>query len=252
MKRAIHVIAAFAAILLSSCAKEEVISEDYIRYNLYGKWRYSAANGEAIPTNRMKIGTYATEDIYYSTWSQPPYWYDKFKWNYVVEGRKIGYVNPEDGDVFYETVKYLDRDKMVTTDSYWKLHPDMVDSGTCEYTHVTKEYSRVIIGLWEGVSMEGEETYGDEKHRFEYKDDGSYVYYNETSDGKWIPSDNTSNQYVADGDFFASKWCDKDKVEYREWWIIELCNDTEMSWYALREREDGSRFETRMKLKRIY
>jgi len=251
IKRLIPILAACAAILFSSCAKEEILTEDYIKSNLYGKWRYAVANGEAIPTDRMKIGTYATESIYFSTWSQPPYWYNKFKWNYIVEGDKIGYMNPSDGDVYYETVISLDHNKMVTTDSYWKLHPEMVDSGVCEYLHITKEYSQVIVGLWEGVSMEGEETYGDEKHRFEYKEDGTYVYYNKNSDGEWIPSDNTSNQYVADGDFLAFKWTDKDNVDFREWWIIEKCNDNEMVWYALREREDGNRFETRMTMKRV-
>jgi len=243
-------VAALSLIAMSSCTKDNVPSEEYIKTTILGKWRYSSGNGVAVPTNRMKVGTFATEDIYYSTWSQPPYWYVKFKWNYTVEGTQIGYINPEDGDVYYETVKSIDHNKMVTVDSYWKFHPDMVDTGESEYTFISKDYSRVILGTWEGVSMEGEETYGDAKHRFEYRDDGTYTYYN-LVDGKWVESDNTQNNYVADGDFLATRWFDKDCTELREWWIIELCNDEKMTWYALREKEDGSRFETRMYLKRI-
>ncbi|MCQ2332936.1 MAG: lipocalin family protein, partial [Paludibacteraceae bacterium] len=108
-----------------------------------------------------------------------------------------------------------------------------------------------IIGMWEGVEMTGEETYGDANHRIEYKADGTYVYYDKDGDD-WKLSEDVDNEYNVDGDWLASRWRPKagEDFEY-EWWDIVEIKDGTMKWSALREKEDGTRYTTTFTWKKI-
>jgi len=46
-----------------------------------------------------------------------------------------------------------------------------------KYVKVSVDYSKDIVGLWEGVEMTGYETYGNAEARIDYKADGTYTYY---------------------------------------------------------------------------
>jgi len=239
-----------AILFLNSCDKVTYPLEDEIKPLLIGKWRTASVDGVAITTNEMKVGTFATDEIYYSTWSEPPFWYNKYQWKYSVHSNTVTYVNAED-DEYIEKINSISSTKMVTTDSYWKLHPEKADKGLTEYLHIACDYSRIIVGLWEGVKITGDETYGNADHRWNFYDNGTFTYYNMDGKGGWIKSDNTQNDYVADGDYLAFRWKDKTGTEYREWWLIETCNDTKMVWTALRAKDDGTRFSTSFELKRV-
>ena len=92
--------------------------------------------------------------------------------------------------------------------------------------------------------MTGYETYGDANHRIEYKDDGTYTYYNKDGES-WVPSENAGNEYNVDGDWLAMRWqpTENDDYEY-EWWDIDEIKDGTMKWSALREKGDDTRFTT--------
>jgi len=241
-------VATLGVLLVSSCDKTP--TEDLIKEYIIGKWRTASLDGEPFLTNEMKVGTFATDEIYYSTWTQRPYWNTRQKWSYKIEGNTISYYYPEEGDEYVESVSSISNDKFIADNSYWRLHPEQMFVGMTEYTHIKYDYSSLFVGYWMGVSLEGEQTYGDENHVFVYKADGTYQYYVKGSNNKWTLSTNTMNEYVVDGDYLATRWVDNG-VENREWWLIESCNDSKMVWTALRENEKGERFETKMELKRV-
>ena len=125
------------------------------------------------------------------------------------------------------------------------------DSYVAEYSKVSVDYSQTIIGMWEGVEMMGDETYGDANHRIEYKADGTYTYYDKVGDN-WVPSKNAGNEYNVDGDWLATRWQPTEGADYEyEWWDIDEIKDGMMKWSALREREDGTRYTTTFTWKKI-
>ena len=116
---------------------------------------------------------------------------------------------------------------------------------------VTADYSQDIIGMWEGVEMTGDETYGDANHRIEYKADGTYTYYDKVGDS-WVPSKNAGNEYNVDGDWLATRWQPTEGADYEyEWWDINEIKDGTMKWSALREKGDGTRYTTTFTWKKI-
>lgn len=55
-----------------------------------------------------------------------------------------------------------------------------------------------------------------------------------------------------DGDWLATRWSSEDSEEVNyEWWDIESVNAETMKWSALREKEDGSRFNTTFTWKKL-
>ena len=85
------------------------------------------------------------------------------------------------------------------------------------FVKVKDDYSEDILGTWEGrCTSEGSEFDDGKDHRWEYKDDGTYVYYVKDGD-KWVPSDNVMNEYFVAGNLLCTRWNDG-KEENREWW----------------------------------
>lgn len=115
------------------------------------------------------------------------------------------------------------------------------------------DYSTDILGLWAGVEMTGDETYGDAHHLIEYKRDGSYTYYSWDEElEQWLPSEDSYDEWNVDGDWLATRWQNHgSQVMNYEWWDIEYIKDGEMKWSALRVRTNGERFETTFTWRKI-
>ena len=109
-----------------------------------------------------------------------------------------------------------------------------------------------ILGTWEGkvTSAEDEHTDG-ELHRWEYKADGTYVYYDE-GDAEWVAHDDALAEYFVDGTLLCTRWKKTaDSEELREWWEIESIEGGVMKWKALRQRENGSTYTATFQMTRV-
>ena len=116
---------------------------------------------------------------------------------------------------------------------------------------IKADYAEPILGTWEGhvTNSEGSEFDDGETHRWEYKADGTYVYYVKDGDD-WVPSANDLNEYFVDGILLATRWIDND-VENREWWEIASIKDGVMKWTALRQKEDGTTYTATFEMKKV-
>ena len=117
---------------------------------------------------------------------------------------------------------------------------------------LARDYSETILGTWEGhvTNSEGSEYDDGKVHRWEYKADGTYVYYEKDGDD-WVPyKGNTLNEYFVDGVLLCTRWIDND-VENREWWEIASIKDGVMKWKALRQKEDGSTYTATFEMKKV-
>ena len=118
------------------------------------------------------------------------------------------------------------------------------------YEKLDKDYSADIVGIWEGQISSEQDTYGDGlQHRWEYKADGTYVYYVKDGDN-WVPSANTLNEYFVAGNLLCMRWVNAG-TELREWWEIESIENGVMKWKALRQREDGTTYTASFQMSKV-
>ena len=120
------------------------------------------------------------------------------------------------------------------------------------YVKMAADYSQSIVGTWVGkvTSAEDEHTDG-EMHRWEYKADGTYVYYNKSGD-QWVNSNDVLAEYFVDGTLLCTRWKKTaDSKELREWWEIESIKDGVMKWTALRQREDGTTYTATFQMTKV-
>ncbi len=83
---------------------------------------------------------------------------------------------------------------------------------------------------------------GGQEHRWEFKDDGTFVFYIKNNKGIWEAKDDEYAEYFVAGDLLCTRWknAGEGTVENREWWEIATASEKSMVWTALRENADGS------------
>ena len=255
LKLAVFGIAAIAA--FSSCSKnEDVPSQKDIETKIIGRWKQISKNGKEDLTNNRIIKTFYSNHT--ATESSSRYfdgvyfWRNKAPFQYEVKGNELIESLEEPSMKVFSKITSIDEIKLCET--VYKIIPSgqelsLNDNLTAQ--KVTADYSEAIIGMWEGVEMTGDETYGDANHRIEYKADGTYTYYDKVGDS-WVPSKNAGNEYNVDGDWLATRWQPTEGADYEyEWWDIVEIKDGTMKWSALREKGDGTRYTTTFTWKKV-
>jgi archaellum component FlaG (FlaF/FlaG flagellin family) len=123
------------------------------------------------------------------------------------------------------------------------------DEHVFHYVKAPTDYRTDIIGTWEGHCTSAGSVFDDgQEHRWQYKADGTYVYYVKDGDD-WVPSENTLNEYFVDGTLLCTRWVDNEQ-ENREWWEINIDGD-KMNWTALRQKEDGTTFTATFEMTKV-
>ena len=255
LRLAVYGIATIAA--LASCSKEPVPSQNDIKAGILGTWKQFIVDDEYCLTNLRSTKTFfadGKETVSNSKYSESKggwMWRNKELYNYTIKGNLI-YENSTVSSVAFTTTVLKIEDNKI---EYFKTNDtegfigDRHSDGVL--VKVDADYSLDIIGLWEGVEMTGQETYGDANHRIQYRADGTYEYLNKV-DGKWVKSDNEDNEYNVHGDWLATRWRPEAGADFNyEWWDIDYIKDGVMKWSALRETEDGERFVATFTWKKV-
>ena len=115
---------------------------------------------------------------------------------------------------------------------------EIVD-GVLEHSEVWEkidvDYSKDVIGLWEGRVTSDKSKHDDgEPHRWEYMADGTYKYYSLNEDSIWYEVEAVFNMYFVDGNLLCTRWKNVGENENREWWEIESIDSDSMKWTAKR------------------
>ena len=241
-----------AAVLTTSCNgnNPNVPSQKEIETKIIGKWKRVAINGEEELTNHRQICTYETggKAVYSESVFRGNHWVwsNHQEGSYTIDGNTLSAKIPN-----HEIVSKINSINDNTMDKYVLKSIDTETGSTSEVNtsqklmKVSVDYSRDILGMWQGVEMVGDETYGDANTRIEYRVDGTYVYYKKDDAGIWQSNVNEMAEWNVDGDWLAFRWRHPGSEEENyEWWDIEYIRGNEMKWSALREKEDGTRFTT--------
>ena len=89
-----------------------------------------------------------------------------------------------------------------------------------------------------------------QEHQWEYKADGTYVYYCKNADGQWELKDSNLSQYFVAGNLLCTRWQNIGESENREWWEITI-QDGVMKWTALRKKADGTTYTATFEMTKV-
>ena len=243
--------------------KVDVPTKAEVEQFILGKWMISEIDGEDVVTNLKTVYDFESLTKVYMSASLnfipelPTIWNNKIELSVALVDNHIALAGQKDDKtaVIEEfIVSYITADVMQCV----LLHSEINGEGEvvtvpgvfCTFKKVDKDFSQTILGTWEGQATSDEGTYGDGKqHRWEYKADGTFVYYVKDGDD-WVPSTNTLNEYFVAGNLLCTRWIDNE-IEYLEWWEIESIENDVMKWKALRQKEDGTTFTSTFEMKKI-
>lgn len=280
MSKKIFLALAVLPLLFTSCNKDD--DSPSTNELLQGKWRMVMFDNHPCPTNNMEVLTFDNGTLITSASKEgeKSIWEAKRRSYYKLNGNEIEFVH-QDGDETQDgagnkpagapdkpaddgtggldktrKIEFISADSLVISQAGPADKPAVQNV----YKKINKDYSSDIIGMWEGVKLTGEETYGDINHHWEYKADGTYVYYVKNDQDEWVPKEQPTADYFVDGDWLATSWSDVSGKNYHEWWVIDSIKNGKMYWSAIRTKlpndgvdnnEEVPIFETTFELKKI-
>ena len=233
-----------------------------VAQKIIGKWITADVNGKDSPTNEKSVLTFVSTTKAYKSASiltntdWITRWIDKLESDVVINGNKVTLTNhsSENQTAIEEYIISDINNNEFTANKKISLWVDGIKKPGREYvihfTKVTTDYRDAIVGTWQGrCTSEGSIFDDGKEHRWEYKADGTYVYYVKEGDN-WVPyATNTLNEYFVDGNLLCTRWIDNG-VENREWWEITI-TDGKMNWTALRENSDRTTFTATFEMERV-
>ena len=243
--------------------KVDVPTEAEVEQNIIGKWMLTKMNFQDIPTNGKVMLEFESLTKAYMSASLnfipelPTIWNNKIELSVAIVDNHIALNGQMDEHTnFFDEIIMgeisADRMECILIHSEINDKGEMTTSPALFYTFekVDKDFSADIIGMWEGQVTSEQDTYGDGlQHRWEYKADGTYVYY--VKDGEnWVPSANTLNEYFVASKLLCMRWINADQ-ELREWWEIESIEGGVMKWKALRQNADGTTYTATFEMKKV-
>ncbi len=237
------------------------VTQEQIEENIIGTWIVTDRNDHTALTNEKGVFTFdsLTKAYISASFETRPklgsHWIDLLEADVDIAGNKVTITWPVNDDTVM--VDELTISKITDAEKQGILIVKSIEAGEetiireepIRLIKVNVDYRDDIIGTWGGhCTSEGSVFDDGQDHRWEYKADGTYVYYIKDKDD-WIPSDNTLNEYFVDGNLLCTRWMEGDK-ENREWWEITIDGD-KMNWTALREDENGKPFTATFEMNKV-
>ena len=229
---------------------------------ILGKWMTADKDGNPAPTDEKSVFTFISTTKAIACASKNTYSDSHSRWSldreYDVEinGNYVKLTSHSDGSstmIKEFAITSINDAEFVCRYKHTSLRNGQITSAGSEqirrYVKVPADFREAIVGTWEGHCTSAGSVFDDgQEHRWQYKADGTYVYYVKDGDD-WVPSENTLNEYFVDGTLLCTRWVDNEQ-ENREWWEINIDGD-KMNWTALRQKEDGSTFTATFEMKKV-
>ena len=249
------------ASVFTSCKKDEDNSLN-LEEKIIGKWMVAERDGQAALTNEKQVITFVSATKAYISASFnalpdiPTQWASQKDVVVAIDGNKMTLtIHPDEHTTVVEefTVTAISGTEF-TANLKGTMTIDGNVTSTIEETNrfvkVTADYRAAILGTWQGhCTSEGSVFDDGQEHRWEYRADGTYVYYVKSGDN-WVPYEgNTLNEYFVDGTLLCTRWIDNGQ-ENREWWEISI-DGTRMNWTALRQNPDGTTFTATFEMSKV-
>ena len=268
MKKAYLVIALMMSISLVGCEKEntQVEPDRDVANKIIGKWITAESDGKAMPTNEKVVLDFVSATEAYESLSFTETTNGRTPWSVrddvdvdIVGNDIILTHNPEPGttvivglhvEVLTNSAMVAKRTVTIRKDGgLVRSEEDIV-----RFEKLDMDYSTKIMGLWEGKMTSEQSAFDDgQEHRWEFKDDGSFVFYIKNDKGICEAKDDEYAEYFVAGNLLCTRWKNtgEGSVENREWWEIATAGNKSMVWTALREKEDGSQYTAAFSMNKV-
>ena len=265
MKKLFMVLAATVicgACLFTSCKKDED-NNLKLEEKIIGKWMTMESKGKPAPTNRKSVVTFVSATKAYisksfdSRMESSDVWMTNEEADVVIDGNKVTLTSREDEHitrVHEYTITSINANEFSANVKLTKLvdgNVVLTREGSTRLEKVNVDYRQAILGTWQGHCTSAGSVFDDgQEHRWEYRADGSYVYYRH--DGQaWVPYGDDFAEYFVDGNLLCTRWRNTgEETENREWWEISI-NGNRMNWTALRQNDDGSTFTATFEMEKV-
>ena len=260
------VVALSGAGMITACSSDDDETtqpkpERSFSEKIVGKWINVTDNENPVPTNEKRVLTIlsSTNALFSISLNDPltAGWYSHQECDLTITGRKVAFSYEENGMNFNcEYVARTVSDNAMDVDyTFSATSGERViaqTDGTQRLQRISDDHSQAIVGVWEGESTGDEgSAYDDgQRHRWEYKADGTYTYYT-LNDGEWEPLQSEYNTYFVDGLLLCTRWKNVGEDEHREWWEIESIQNGVMKWTALRKRADGTTYTATFEMEKV-
>ena len=254
------------ASVMTSCSSNDdnPAPQFNIAEKIIGKWITADGDGQPVVTNeKVVLDIVSTTNAYISaSFNHNPAagkaWFHMLGTDVIIDGNKMVLTTQygENTTVEYElTIADISASEFT---AYLKFSMKVGGSVVrtkeypVRYVKMAADYSQAILGTWEGkVTSENDEHTDGEMHRWEYKADGTYVYYNKVGT-EWVANNDALAEYFVDGTLLCTRWKKTaDSEELREWWEIESISDGVMKWTALRKKADGSTYTATFEMTKV-
>ena len=233
--------------LLVSCKKDN--DDMDVAGKIIGNWIADSKGGEPFLTNEKVVLNFISTNkaLMSGSFSNNPAagasWIHDAVCEVVIDGNKVSLTNQYDPQTITEIVFdmiYISKGEFTATQDFTiKINGTEVLNRhyVVHYVKENVDYTADIIGTWQGRCTSKGSAYDDgQEHRWQYLDNGTYVYYVKDGDN-WVPGDNTVSEYFVAGSLLCTRW-EIDDQSYREWWGISIQGNT-MYWVGLRQDEGG-------------
>lgn len=254
MKKTLLALTVLSVILMAGCSKDE---DKSLSEMMIGKWVATQSEGMDMLTNMKIVYTIESSTKGYISASRPNFtpehdmWTDHMPVDVMLEGDTItlsGDIDEEVSVVAKIIVKSI-TDKEMRADTKYTVYfggREIINNEeSALFVKVNVDYSKSIVGLWEGRMTSDNDAYSDGNvHRWQLNEDGTYIYYRHTDGGEWVDDVNEYAYYMTDGPMLCMRWKNTgdNTMEIREWWEIVSIEDGVMKWTGLREGENGERY----------
>jgi hypothetical protein len=240
---------------------------DNLAEKIIGKWMMDEVDGKPVPTDSKQVLTYGPGNKFYyslsiNAISDLNVWVDHCEGSYTITGSNtcLQTVTVAGTNIMFKqqpTIIFINDDEM-RLNANNETHIDGQHHRATSYPNERKirvkhDYSTDVIGTWEGIRTSEQDVYSDGlPHRWEFKADGTFVYYRQNDNGEWISDVNTLSEYFVDGTLLCSRWKNvgNDKENRESWEIVSIENDV-MNWTALRRNADGTTYTATFSMKRV-
>ena len=252
--------------VFTSCSNDDnsVDPAKNLSEKIIGKWMQAEINGEPVPTDIKSVYTFVSTTKAFASASKNNFTKSDSRWSVnleyavVIDGNNVKLTaNPNESVTLTNelAITAINDTELFCNFKHTTLRNGQITGYADDirrYEKITNDYSEAVLGTWEGhvTNSEGSVYDDGETHRWEYKADGTYVYYEKDGDD-WVPyKGNTLNEYFVDGVLLCTRWIDND-VENREWWEIVSIKDGVMKWKGLRQKEDGTTYTATFEMKKV-
>ena len=230
---------------------------------IIGKWMTAESKGKPAVTNRKSVVTIVSATKAYisksfdSRMESSDVWMTNEEADVVISGNKVTLTSYSDehttrvNEYIINDINDIEFTANVKLTKIVDGSVVLTRNNTTRFTKVTTDYKAAIVGTWEGhCTSEGSVFDDGQEHRWEYKADGTYVYYVKDGDS-WVPYVDDFAEYFVDGTLLCTRWRNSgEETENREWWEITIAADR-MNWTALRQNPDGTTFTATFEMERV-